>query len=63
MAFKDSSSRKAYFAGMRAKEKQLKEEGFTSNPELDVKGVEKLLPKLPKMKFPKIKNLMKVPKK
>jgi hypothetical protein len=65
MGFKDSASRKAYFAGMAAAKKQA---GFTSNPSLklpklkepQLKDTAPELPKLPK--FPKIKSLMKIKK-
>ena len=63
MGFKDVASRKAYFAGMAAAKKQ---QGFTSNPNLNLPKLKAPQPKdtapeLPKMpKFPKIQSLMKI---
>lgn len=68
MPFSNPSARRAFFAGKKAAEKELKGEGFTSNPKLDVpdptKELSKLIPKAPKApKFPKISSMMKIPRK
>ena len=62
MGFSNPAARRAFFAGKKAKEKELKEQGFTSNPSIKLPDPAKLdLPKLPK--FPKITSMMKIPRK
>lgn len=61
MGFSNPAARKAFFAGKKAAEKELKGSGFTSNPKLDLPDPAKALPKVPK--FPKISSMMKIPRK
>ena len=65
MGFSNPAARRAFFAGKKAKEKELKGEGFTASPNLKLPDLEKELKKaLPKPpKFPKISSMMKIPRK
>lgn len=64
MPFSNPSARRAFFAGKKAAEKELKGEGFTSNPSLDLPDPAKALSKsLKSPKFPKISSMMKIPRK